>query len=270
MRSITPEYMLAALRQVIKSKGLTYRELSGKMGVPLSTFKRHLYSQNIALDKLLEYCHVVDSSLDELQKIADQLQAADEDYFSRTQDEVFFQFPMLYDFYREIRMLRGKDIFNIMRERHHLSDESMQAYLGALVELEVIEVSDDNQVTLIGPLFYSLSENSKLNEKYTEIILQQSTREAKCVRVALSRMNVTEEQLLELEDMMAKKVLEFHTQNVESANFDVNSFSNILMVAGPHEPVQFCKEGIQEQPRSFVDEVSQAILQVGEKPSQTI
>lgn len=30
MRDLTPEYLLAALRQAIKTKGLTYRELSEK------------------------------------------------------------------------------------------------------------------------------------------------------------------------------------------------------------------------------------------------
>ncbi|TOC32694.1 winged helix-turn-helix transcriptional regulator, partial [Vibrio parahaemolyticus] len=49
MRDLTPEYLLAALRQAIKTKGLTYRELSEKMGMPLSTFKRHLTSTNLAL-----------------------------------------------------------------------------------------------------------------------------------------------------------------------------------------------------------------------------
>lgn len=70
MRDLTPEYLLAALRQAIKTKGLTYRELSEKMGMPLSTFKRHLTSTNLALDKLLEYCRAVDCTLDELQKLA--------------------------------------------------------------------------------------------------------------------------------------------------------------------------------------------------------
>src|SRR5690606_2894439 len=111
MRGTTPEYLLAALRQIIKSKGLTYRELSDRLGIPLSTFKRHLYSSNITLDKLIEYCREIDSTLDELQKIAVQLQTNDENYFNHTQDEVFFNHPELYDFIEKSVICATKTVF---------------------------------------------------------------------------------------------------------------------------------------------------------------
>jgi lambda repressor-like predicted transcriptional regulator len=41
---LTSEYLLATTKQAIKTKGLTYRELSEKVGMPLSTFKRHFTS----------------------------------------------------------------------------------------------------------------------------------------------------------------------------------------------------------------------------------
>lgn len=126
------------------------------MGMPLSTFKRHLTSTNLALDKLLEYCRAIDCTLDELQKLADQLQGEDEDYFSRTQDEVFFQYPHLYDFYRELRMLRGKDGYSILKKKYELSKQSMSDYLKALELLDLVYVDEENNITLHGPLFTAM------------------------------------------------------------------------------------------------------------------
>ncbi|MEZ8762361.1 helix-turn-helix domain-containing protein [Vibrio alginolyticus] len=269
MRDLTPEYLLAALRQAIKTKGLTYRELSEKMGMPLSTFKRHLTSTNLALDKLLEYCRAVDCTLDELQKLANQLQGEDEDYFSRTQDEVFFQFPHLYDFYRELRMLRGKDGYSILKKKYDLSEQSMSDYLKALELLDLVYVDEDKNITLHGPLYYSYAENSKLNDKYTEIIKEQTTTHNKCVRVALARMKITEEQLLLLEDQVAKTVIDFHSKNVVAENFNVSDFTNIVLLAGPHQPVTF-SDGIIETEGRFIDDIRYAIASAGDKPSLSI
>ncbi|NOH50724.1 helix-turn-helix transcriptional regulator [Vibrio rotiferianus] len=269
MRELTPEYLLAALRQAIKTKGLTYRELSEKMGMPLSTFKRHLTSTNLALDKLLEYCRAVDCTLDELQKLANQLQVEDQDYFSHTQDEVFFQYPHLYDFYRELRMLRGKDGYSILMKKYDLSKQSMSDYLGALELLDLVYVDEENNITLHGPLYYSYADNSKLNDKYTEIIKEQTTKQEKCVRVALSRMKITEEQLLVLEEKVAKIVLDFHSKNVVAENFNVSDFTNVLLIAGPHEPVTF-SDGIIETQQHFIDDIRYAIASAGDKPSLSI
>ncbi|WP_423840399.1 helix-turn-helix transcriptional regulator [Vibrio mytili] len=269
MRDLTPEYLLAALRQAIKTKGLTYRELSERMGMPLSTLKRHLTSSNLGVDKLLEYCRAVDCTLDELQKLADQLQGDDEDYFSRTQDEVFFQFPRLYDFYRELRMLRGKDGYSIIKKKYELSEQSMSDYLNALELLDLVYVDENNNITLHGPLYYSYAENSKLNDKYTEIIKKQATSHDKCVRVALARMKITEEQLLQLEEQVAKAVLDFHSENMVAENFDVSDFSNVVLLAGPHQPVTF-SDGITETEARFIDDIRYAIASAGEKPSLSI
>ncbi len=269
MRELTPEYLLAALRQAIKTKGLTYRELSEKMGMPLSTFKRHLTSTNLGLDKLLEYCRAIDCTLNELQKLADQLQGEDEDYFSHTQDEVFFQYPHLYDFYRELRMLRGKDGYTILKKKYELSKQSMSDYLKALELLDLVYVDRDNNITLHGPLYYKYAEKSKLNDKYTQIIKEQATSSENSVRVALTRMKITEEQLLQLEEQIAKAVLNFHSKNVVAKNYNVSDFTNVVVLTGPHQPISF-SDGITDTTTHFIDDIRYAIASVGEKPSLSI
>ncbi|KJR24920.1 MULTISPECIES: helix-turn-helix transcriptional regulator [Vibrio] len=266
MRGTTPEYLLAALRQIIKSKGLTYRELSDRLGIPLSTFKRHLYSSNITLDKLIEYCREIDSTLDELQKIAVQLQTNDENYFNHTQDEVFFNHPELYDFYREIRHLRDKDGFCWMKDKYQLDDSTTYSYLRALEMLGLIKLTEDNKFSLVGPMYYRFADNSKLNKKYTETLKEQTTAYKDCVRIGFSRMNLTDAQLTAIGKTLAKEVLKYHSENMADGNFEVSDFKNVLLIASPHEPLMF-SDGIGKLPNDFLNQIKEAIDKAGQKPS---
>ncbi|MCU8502291.1 helix-turn-helix domain-containing protein [Vibrio vulnificus] len=266
MQDTTPEYLLAALRQAIKSKGLTYRELSDRLGIPLSTFKRHLYSSNISLDKLLEYCRETDTSLEELQKLAVQLQTNDENYFSHTQDEVFFNFPELYDFYREIRHLRDKDGFRWMKEKHGLDESTTYSYFRALEMLGLIKLSEDHKFSLIGPMYYRFADNSKLNKKYTQTLKDQTTAYKDCVKIGFSRMNLTDDQLKAIGKVIAKEVLKYHSENMAEGSFEVSDFKNVLLIASPHEPLMF-SDGIGKLPNDFLNQIKDAIDKSGDKPS---
>lgn len=166
-------------------------------------------------------------------------------------------------------MLRGKDGYTILTKKYDLSKQSMSDYLGALELLDLVYVDEENNITLHGPLYYSYAENSKLNDKYTEIIKDQTTTHEKCVRVALSRMKITEEQLLILEEQVANTVLDFHSKNVVVENFDVSDFTNVLLIAGPYHPVTF-SDGIAQTGTSFMDDIRYAIVSAGDKPSLSI
>lgn len=82
-------------------------------------------------------------------------------------------------------------------------------------------------------------------------------------------MKITEEQLLQLEDIVAKTVLDFHSKNVVAENYDVSDFTNIVVLAGPHQPVTF-SDGITETNTHFIDDIRYAIASAGEKPSLSI
>jgi hypothetical protein len=166
-------------------------------------------------------------------------------------------------------MLRGKDGYTILMKKYDLSKQSMSDYLGALELLDLVYVDEENNITLHGPLYYSYAENSKLNDKYTEIIKDQTTTHEKCVRVALSRMKITEEQLLTLEEQVASTVLDFHSKNVVAENFNVSDFTNVLLVAGPHQPVTF-SDGIVQTDGNFIEDIRCAIASAGDKPSLSI
>ncbi|UXI00923.1 helix-turn-helix domain-containing protein [Photobacterium sp. TY1-4] len=258
MRAANSEYLLAALRNIIKAKGLTYKELAERLGVPLSTFKRHLYSPNITLEKLLDYCQEVGTTLDELQKLAIKLQHDNDSFFSQTQDEIFYQFPQLYDFYRELRHLRQQDSYTYMRKKYGLNKSSTYGYLRALEMLGLVKLAEDNKIQLVGPFYYRFSENSKLSQKYKTILKEQALDNPDCVRVGFSRMYLTEAQLGELNQLLAKEILKYHSENMQNSETEADLLRNVLLFVTQHQPLVF-SEGIGSLPHSFLQDVKAAI-----------
>ncbi|MDN3681225.1 helix-turn-helix transcriptional regulator [Vibrio tapetis subsp. quintayensis] len=261
MRAANSEYLLAALRSVIKTKGRTYRDLADEVGVPLSTFKRHLYSPNITLERLLDYCREIDTTLEELQKLAVKLQHDNESFFNNTQDEIFFQFPHLYDFYRELRHIRHRDSHDHMKKKYGLDEASTYAYFRALELLGLVKLTDDNKTQLNGPLYYRFSEDSKLSLKYKDILKAQALENPNCVRVGFSRMNLKESQLDALNKMLTQEVLKYHTENMKKDADGEGDLCNVLLFVTPHETLRF-SEGIRTLPNDFLSQVRAQIARV--------
>ena len=264
MRAANPEYLLAALRSIIKAKGLTYRELADRLGVPLSTFKRHLYSPNITLEKLLDYCQEVDTTLEELQKLAIKLQHDNDSFFSHTQDEIFYQFPQLYDFYRELRHLRNHDSYDYMQKKYGLDSTSTYGYLRALEMLGLVKLTEENKIQLIGPFYYRFSDNSKLSDKYKDILKEQALENPNCVRVGFSRMYLKEMQLEALNKLIAQEVLKYHSENMKNHSMSTDLLRNVLLFVTQHQPLTF-SDGISALPNSFLQNIKEAITQFEEQ-----
>ncbi|MFZ3505002.1 helix-turn-helix domain-containing protein, partial [Vibrio harveyi] len=99
-------YLLAALREKIKEKGICYSDLSIGMGIPLSTIKRQLHNTSLGLDKILSYATHLDTDLVELSMRGKQLQQENEQFITDTNSEIFHQYPYLFDF---LYLLRRKE-----------------------------------------------------------------------------------------------------------------------------------------------------------------
>ncbi|TNZ80294.1 hypothetical protein CGH91_20965, partial [Vibrio parahaemolyticus] len=52
-------------------------------------------------------------------------------------------------------------------------------------------------------------------------------------------------------------------------NFNVSDFTNVVLLAGPHQPVTF-SDGIVETESRFIDDIRYAIAAAGDKPSLSI
>lgn len=257
MHNLNPEYVLRALRTKIKENGLTYAQLAESMDIPLSTLKRHLHSSAITLDKLVDYCKMVGLSLDELIKIARQLQSQNDTLFTRTQDEVFYNFPELYDFFQEVR-LSPNDISGIV-ENYQLDASSTYAYLRSLEMIGLITLLPNNKFYLRGPCHYRFSDDSKLSEMFDTRLKNQVLNYPKKANLSCARMHLTKHCISEIETMITNKILESNTANwggEETQEGDLQQ--DVVLMITPHQQLLF-SNGIKNQSKEFLLHVTQLI-----------
>ncbi len=257
MHDIKPEYLLRALRERIKESHLTYAKLAQQLDVPLSTLKRHLHSPAISLDKLIEYCRMVELSLDDLIKQARQLQSQSDDLFTEIQDEVFFQFPELYDFFQELRL--APESLDKMVAAYQLTPTSTYSYLRALEMIGLIELLPNNKFFLKGPCHYRFSEHSKLSylfdQKLKEHVYGSGEEKA---NIACSRMFLTKKCIQEIEEMVVRKILESNTEHWLKAHETEQLQHDVLLMIRPHQKILF-SNGIVNLPNEFLAHVSSSI-----------
>lgn len=100
-------YLLAALREKIKEKGICYAELSIGTGIPLSTIKRQLHNTALGLDKILYYASHLDTDLVELSQRGRQLQLENEQFITDVNSDIFHQFLTFSTFYIYFVVMSG-------------------------------------------------------------------------------------------------------------------------------------------------------------------
>ncbi|MCP4321574.1 MAG: helix-turn-helix transcriptional regulator [Alteromonadales bacterium] len=259
MHNLNPEYVLRALRGKIKENDLTYAQLAESMEIPLSTLKRHLHSSSITLDKLVEYCKMVGLSIEELIQSARLLQLQNDTLFTRTQDEVFYKFPEVYDFFQEIRVTPN-DISAIV-ENYQLDASSTYAYLRSLEMIGLITLLPNNRFYLRGPCHYRFSDDSKLSFMFDKRLKKRVLAHPKKATLSCSRMFLTKECIAEIEALITNKILESNTINTNSGEHDDLSSDlrhDVVLMITPYKPLLF-SNGICNQPKDFLFQIRETI-----------
>ncbi len=251
-----PEYLLMALRHTIKEEGITYSTLAKQLGVPLSSLKRHLHNTSIPLEKLLTYCFGAGINLSELHQSALKLQFKNENFFNEIQDDVFFEFPQLYDFYRELRHRENE--LSIMQKEYDLSDACTYLYLRALEILGLIQLGEANRFSFIGPYHYQMSSSSKLSMQYLKSLKMQILEDQDSAKIICGRMYVTDEQLEAIETKLNEEILHVHNENMERRRTEKEHLRNLMFFETKYKKVLF-SNGIGPLPNNVLEHVKNMV-----------
>ncbi|MBD1557236.1 helix-turn-helix domain-containing protein [Vibrio sp. S9_S30] len=254
------EYLLMALRQTIKDEGITYNTLAQQLGVPLSSLKRHLHNPSIPLEKLLTYCVGAGINLSELHQVALKLQFKNENFFNEIQDDVFFEFPQLYDFYRELRHRENE--LHIMQEEYGLDDACIYLYLRALEILGLIQLGESNRFSFIGPYHYQMSSTSKLSRQYLKNLKQQALEAKDAAKVICGRMYLSDEQLEAIETKLNEEILRTHNENMEHGRTEPQHLRNMMFFETKYKKILF-SDGIGPLPNDVLNRVKNMISEDG-------
>ncbi|SIR54122.1 DNA-binding transcriptional regulator, XRE family [Aeromonas sp. RU39B] len=135
------QQILDTLKQALLDKGLRYQELADALGVSIATIKRMMNKPSLPFDTLLEICHLVGLSFDELLERTQDAQSRRAE-FTKEQDDAFHNEPGLYAFLANI-FWREKSLAEIQQE-YSLSEASCYLYLRKLEKLGVLQLGLDN------------------------------------------------------------------------------------------------------------------------------
>ncbi|ASI94343.1 helix-turn-helix domain-containing protein [Vibrio rotiferianus] len=226
-------YLLAALREKIKEKGICYSDLSAGMGIPLSTIKRQLHNTSLGLDKILSFATHLDTDLVELSMRAKQLQQENEQFITEINSEIFNQYPYLFDF---LYLLRRKEwSLQDILSKYQLTHTSLTLYLRALEMMGYIELKGDDQYRFKDQGRFIFEEGSTLDtlfaKRFRDEVFSHDVRPPIC----MGRIAITEEQEEKLANEVYNKLIEFDVQNKSGEGS--KRLRNVLMTYTPGKQI---------------------------------
>lgn len=208
---VSASLLLAALRAKLKEHDMTYGDFSHKLNVPVSTLKRQLHSTSIGIDKLIEYAAFLNTDLDGLTKTARLLKEQSEKNIGGKNNDIFYRFPHIYDFFYQIRMLYVP--IEEVAKQHNLDDDTVYLYLRVLEMMGLLEIIDNNNVNFLTPDYYIFEEGSPLDTLFCQRFKQDVFKQQERPVICMSRIALTEEQVTQLGGDVYEKIKQFNTQN---------------------------------------------------------
>lgn len=157
--------LLDALRQALKARGMTYRQLAAQLSVSEATIKRMFREQDCTLSRLSQICTVLGISLYDLMAVAKERDETATP-LSAEQEAYLAQHPGQFAF---LLCLLQRQTPEMIQRRHNLSDLSIFRYLRDLDRQGFLELGAHNRYRLkVGPLVrWSLT--GPLQDKLKEI-----------------------------------------------------------------------------------------------------
>jgi transcriptional regulator with XRE-family HTH domain len=150
--------LLETLRALAKTRGITYRDISERLGLSEQTIKRFFGGQDATIGRLVDVCSIVGVDFFELVRLTETPQ---EKTFELTpgQDEFFASYPEFFAFYVK---LRNNETIEEIQETHQLSEQSVYKYLRQLDKIGLVELSANNRYRLVHRGSLNFSKRSKL------------------------------------------------------------------------------------------------------------
>lgn len=168
---------LAAIKNEIRLRKLTYKMLAERLGVSELTIKRQVNAKDISMSKLLALCDAAELNFSEAWDSVD-IQVPTYAFFTEKQDEAFYRNPHLMSFFFEMYE-NGKSPVEIQNERN-LSASSLHLYLRKLEDIELIQLSAAGKVSFnFKPPIGFTGDSKILRKEVSEMLKEFHMRLAK-------------------------------------------------------------------------------------------
>lgn len=150
-----------ALKEVIKSRGMNYKELALELNMSESGLKKLMASKDCSMSKLDQICDILGMSFSDLVAISKDISDVNL-VLNKKQEELFLKHPTHYHFFTEL-MANNYEWQKLM-SIFQLSEKDCHSILRALDKVDLIEFGSGNRVR---PLFKGtdISISAQLGEK---------------------------------------------------------------------------------------------------------
>lgn len=136
-----PEFLLAALKAMLKERRISYAVLADELDVSLLTVKRTLNKPAIPLDRLLDICRIARIDFTELVERA-AATTPEHAFFTAAQDELFTRCPPLLTYFAALQS--GQSPAEIARQ-HRLTAASTARYLDSLARVGLLRTTGSGE-----------------------------------------------------------------------------------------------------------------------------
>ena len=220
MQSSAQVEITLALKNALKSKGVTYREVAQKLGLSEKTIKRLFQENDCSLSRLNAICDIIDLSVYDLLEYAKSYQEPLVE-LSYQQQTYLSQHP--YHFNLLILLSTGHSIDQI-QTCYQLSDVSIFRYLRDLDREGFIVLGVENQfvlrikgkllMQLHGPLHQNILQK---NKQFLDFVVQHDGK--KGTQFMSSFRYMSEHTLMSLNQSLAELSKQYRKQSYQDESF---------------------------------------------------
>jgi DNA-binding Xre family transcriptional regulator len=165
-----PDTLFSSLKQVLKSRGFSYKELAKKIGLSEAAIKRMFSEKSMNLQRLSEICNVLDISFYDLAKLTIEDGDLRDDQLTEEQElELIADRKAASLFYL---LLNQWKISDIIRE-YNFSSTDIERLLIKLDKLKLIEFYSVQKIKLLYSRAVLWNENNKLSALYLKEARQE-------------------------------------------------------------------------------------------------
>ena len=136
---------IGRIKSEIKAQGINYQTIADRLNTSLLTVKRQLNGKDMSFTKLLSLCDAAGLNFTEIWSSIEQ-HKVQHTTFTKIQDQAFYDNPHLLGFFYELYL--NKKTPQQIQQEFKLTKASVHLYLRKLESLELIQVSQQNNIRI--------------------------------------------------------------------------------------------------------------------------
>ena len=156
----TSARIIDTLKRELKSRGITYRELAGKLSLSESAVKHMFSTSNFSLRRLDEICAVLEVDFGDLVDISQSREARIEQLSEQQEEEIMGDMRLLLVAY----CLLNYWSFDEILERYDITPQQGRSYLRKLDRMKFIELQPGDRVRLLLANNFSWRKNGAIEQ----------------------------------------------------------------------------------------------------------